>query len=249
MALNDDETTKASNNSHRTRDEIFDILGMRMVVVPRINEDGAIAACYHLKTLAEDLFEPVIGRTRDYIQNPKDNGYMSLHMTMEIGRTMINTELREFQNEYMKNKREMKYTNKRNMMMYRNEDVYFKFSEDEIERCLIELCNKERLLDSTVENNIINKESDSMEHNVEAHNLIDDDDILTLESRYIENGLFFELQIRTSAMDTEARVGTSAHPLYKYGFDLPQFSLINSTIPNITSSSSSSNSIDRKLEN
>ncbi|KAG1659807.1 hypothetical protein FOA52_002143 [Chlamydomonas sp. UWO 241] len=76
----------------RSRDEVYDVLGMRAVVSPRpdlpVAEAEALAAeaCYVVREVAELLWSPVPDRSKDYIAAPKSNGYQSLHLTIELPR-------------------------------------------------------------------------------------------------------------------------------------------------------------------
>jgi len=53
-------------------DQVHDLLALR-IVVPTESD------CYHALGVAHDLFQPVIGRFKDYIAGPKANGYRGLH--------------------------------------------------------------------------------------------------------------------------------------------------------------------------
>jgi len=79
----------------RSRSEVYDLIGLRAVVVPRSDlsssqeaEEAAIKACYLVEQAAHTLWTPVEGRSKDYIQSPKPNGYQSLHSTvaMDVGK-------------------------------------------------------------------------------------------------------------------------------------------------------------------
>lgn len=54
---------------------IFDLIGVR-IIVPEIKD------CYMALGLLHEKFEPVEGRLKDYITNPKPNSYQSIHTTV-----------------------------------------------------------------------------------------------------------------------------------------------------------------------
>lgn len=56
-------------------DEIYDLIALRVIV-------DDVASCYLVLGLIQELFEPLIGRIKDYISRPKANGYQSLHTTV-----------------------------------------------------------------------------------------------------------------------------------------------------------------------
>ena len=66
---------------NKTMAEIFDLYAFR-VIVPDI------PTCYNVLGCIHDMFNPVLGRFKDYISTPKPNGYQSLHTTV-IGREGI----------------------------------------------------------------------------------------------------------------------------------------------------------------
>jgi len=66
---------------NKTLDEIFDLYAFR-VIVPDVQ------TCYYVLGCIHDLYNPVLGRFKDYISTPKPNGYQSLHTTV-IGREGI----------------------------------------------------------------------------------------------------------------------------------------------------------------
>jgi GTP pyrophosphokinase len=43
-----------------------------------------MAACYRAQQIAHGVFDVVGGRTKDYLQRPKANGYRSLHSTLRL---------------------------------------------------------------------------------------------------------------------------------------------------------------------
>ena len=58
--------------------EVYDIAAIRIVV-----ED--VATCYRVLGLVHNLWQPLVGKIKDYIAFPKPNGYQSLHTTVFSG--------------------------------------------------------------------------------------------------------------------------------------------------------------------
>jgi len=57
--------------------DLFDLLGIR-IIVPEVKD------CYTLLGLLHENFEPVEGRLKDYIANPKPNFYRSIHTGLKL---------------------------------------------------------------------------------------------------------------------------------------------------------------------
>ncbi len=63
--------------------KIYDLLGLRIIT-------NTVSECYSALGVIHNLYRPVPGRIKDYIAQPKPNGYKSLHTTVfaEKGKTI-----------------------------------------------------------------------------------------------------------------------------------------------------------------
>lgn len=79
-------------------DEIYDISALR-VIVKTVDE------CYQVLGVIHNLWRPIPGRLKDYIANPKPNGYQSIHTSIFTGdgnalEIQIRTEQMQHEAEY-----------------------------------------------------------------------------------------------------------------------------------------------------
>ncbi len=65
------------HNKNLELDQIYDILAMRVIV-------NTVEECYSVLGRIHGIYKPMQGRVKDYIANPKPNGYKSLHTTIIV---------------------------------------------------------------------------------------------------------------------------------------------------------------------
>ncbi|MCL2617125.1 MAG: HD domain-containing protein, partial [Defluviitaleaceae bacterium] len=63
---------KKMKSQSKTLDQIYDLFAVRIVVDEKVH-------CYEVLGIIHDMFTPIPGRFKEYIANPKPNGYQSLH--------------------------------------------------------------------------------------------------------------------------------------------------------------------------
>ncbi|MBV6522671.1 MAG: GTP pyrophosphokinase [Gemmatimonadaceae bacterium] len=79
---------KKMQKRQRPYEEIYDLLAIRVLV-------GSVPDCYHALGVIHDGFTPLQERIKDYIAQPKSNGYQSLHTTVfGPGRLLYEVQIR-----------------------------------------------------------------------------------------------------------------------------------------------------------
>ncbi|MEA1985906.1 MAG: bifunctional (p)ppGpp synthetase/guanosine-3',5'-bis(diphosphate) 3'-pyrophosphohydrolase [Candidatus Marinimicrobia bacterium] len=76
---------KKMHRQHKSLDEIFDILAIRIIV-------SNVSNCYSTLGIIHQQFKPIAERFRDFIATPKSNGYQSIQTTI-IGPNGKNVEI------------------------------------------------------------------------------------------------------------------------------------------------------------
>ncbi|MCM1137508.1 MAG: RelA/SpoT family protein [Muribaculum sp.] len=66
---------------HVPFEEVYDLYAMRIIFEPN-NEVTEKEMCYKIYSALTDLYRPHPDRTRDWVTNPKANGYQALHVTL-----------------------------------------------------------------------------------------------------------------------------------------------------------------------
>ncbi|KAF8727094.1 hypothetical protein HU200_019599 [Digitaria exilis] len=80
-------TMKKLVKDGRKPEEVNDILGLRVILEPRCDgnsSDRGPRACHRTHEIIQALWKEVPGRTKDYISRPKENGYQSLHVAIDV---------------------------------------------------------------------------------------------------------------------------------------------------------------------
>lgn len=66
---------------HVTFDEIYDILAVRIIFIPK-NREEEINECFNIYVAITQLYKRHPDRLRDWLSHPKANGYQALHVTL-----------------------------------------------------------------------------------------------------------------------------------------------------------------------
>lgn len=68
-------------------DRVYDLVALRIIV-------GDVNECYRVLGLIHSLAKPMTGRVKDYIAQPKPNGYRSLHTTVYFENKIVEFQIR-----------------------------------------------------------------------------------------------------------------------------------------------------------
>jgi GTP diphosphokinase / guanosine-3',5'-bis(diphosphate) 3'-diphosphatase len=69
------------NKSGMSFEELHDLFAIRIVFEP-VSEQNDKNECWHIYSMVTDIYNPKPERIRDWISNPKANGYQALHLTV-----------------------------------------------------------------------------------------------------------------------------------------------------------------------
>ncbi|HRF55780.1 MAG TPA: RelA/SpoT family protein [Campylobacterales bacterium] len=70
-------------------DEVLDLLALRIIV-------SDTEACYKALGLLHTNFKPLVGRFKDYVAIPKENGYQTIHTTLFYDNTIFEAQIRSY---------------------------------------------------------------------------------------------------------------------------------------------------------
>ncbi len=76
---------KKINTKAKSIDEVYDLVALRIVT-------DTVDNCYQILSILHKNFEPIEGRVKDYIAQPKPNGYRSIHTVVCDAQTKLGFE-------------------------------------------------------------------------------------------------------------------------------------------------------------
>lgn len=62
-------------------EKVYDLFAIRIITQSNIKNEKA--DCWHVYSVVTNVYKPELSRLRDWISNPKENGYESLHITVK----------------------------------------------------------------------------------------------------------------------------------------------------------------------
>lgn len=80
-------TMKKLLKDGRKPEQVNDILGLRVILKPTSGKNMSQVgekACYRAREIVQSLWREIPNRSKDYIAQPKANGYQSLHMAVDV---------------------------------------------------------------------------------------------------------------------------------------------------------------------
>lgn len=72
---------KKMQSKHVPFEEIYDILAVRIIFVPK-SQDEELNDCFDIYVALSKIYKPHPDRLRDWVSHPKSNGYQALHVTL-----------------------------------------------------------------------------------------------------------------------------------------------------------------------
>lgn len=75
-------------------EEVYDLMAIRIIFKPKLHVDEKIQ-CWNIYSAITDIYRPKPDRIRDWVSNPKANGYEALHLTvMSAGGRWVEIQVR-----------------------------------------------------------------------------------------------------------------------------------------------------------
>ncbi|KAH9318739.1 hypothetical protein KI387_020508, partial [Taxus chinensis] len=93
-------TMKKLLKDGRKQEEVYDVLGIRIILNPTNGKDvqkRGRKACYRARELIQSMWKEIPQRMKDYIAKPKENGYESLHLAIDLSDSNVECPFMEIQ--------------------------------------------------------------------------------------------------------------------------------------------------------